>query len=153
MRAIAMASAALLLCAGSAMCQIPDQFVVHQNDPDPFCPTNCPGGTTILFEMAHAAYVTLEVLTPDTLGVERTLVQGSRAAGLYAVTWDCRDEGGDVVAEAIYPYVFTVSDTAGGTVLFQDMLFATASCATPVEETSWGRIKLQCLTAERPAGE
>jgi len=133
--------AVLLFWTIPALCQIPEQFVVHQNNPDPFCPYDSPGGTTILFEMPQAAHITLEVLTPDTLGVERTLIAAYLPAGLHAVTWDGRDNDGDVVGEGVYPYQFTAAESPGGAPLFQDMLFATASCPTPTDGLSWGALK------------
>ena len=133
--------AAVLLWTIPAVCQVPDEFVVHQNNPNPFCPHDSPGGTTILFEMPQAAYITLEVLTPDTLGVERSLIAEYLPAGLHAVTWDGRDNEGDIVGDGVYPYLFVAADSPGGAPLFQDMLFATASCPTPTDGLSWGILK------------
>ncbi|MBN2565283.1 MAG: hypothetical protein JXB46_06195 [Candidatus Eisenbacteria bacterium] len=142
MKATAIVLGAALLCAMPVRCQIPDQFVLHQNDPNPFCPTDSPGGTIITFEIAHVAYARMEVLTPDTLSVVRVLLYGYQAPGLHAVVWDGRDETGDPVEEGAYPYVLTARDSTSGPVIFQDTLLATAACASPVEQTSWGRIKM-----------
>ena len=140
--------AAVLVWTIPAMCQVPDQFAVHQNDPDPFCPRDSPGGTTVLFEMPQAAYVTLEVLTPDTLGVERTLIAGHLPVGLHAVVWDGKDSGGNTVEDGIYPYVFTASEVLGGLPIFQDMLFATAGCPTPTDGPNWGSLKRKFRVAD-----
>lgn len=112
MRTAVLVGLVLALSAAYATSQIPDEFVLHQNDPNPFCPLDDSGGTTISYEMSRAAYVVLEVLSPDSLEVERVLVQGYRPAGYHAVMWDGRDDAGIPVEDGLYPNVFTVTDTA-----------------------------------------
>ncbi len=132
----------ILAISTAVLAQLPMQqsFVLHQNDPNPFCPQG-DTASCILFEMSKAAYVTLEVWSPDTTAVLRSLIKEHLAAGLHMVRWDGRDNSGQFVADATYPYVMTVADSLGGPIIFADTLVATVECGTPCEGTTWGRLK------------
>ncbi len=142
MRLILMAGFLILAISTAVLAQFPMQqsFVLHQNEPNPFC-AQVDTTTCILFEMSRAAYVTLEVWTPDTTAVLRSLVKGYLAAGFHMVCWDGRDNSGQFVADAIYPYVMTVADSLGGPTVFADTLVATVECGTACEGNTWGRLK------------
>ncbi|MBU1637381.1 T9SS type A sorting domain-containing protein, partial [bacterium] len=61
----------------------PAQFSLHQNYPNPFNPS-----TTISFELARAANITLSVY--DVLGREvARLADGKLASGLHTIEWNC----------------------------------------------------------------
>ncbi len=76
----------------------PQTFVLHQNYPNPFNPS-----TVIRFALPRAGLVRLAVY--NILGRRiRTLVEGARPAGDYQVTWDSRDDSGNLVASGVYFY-------------------------------------------------
>jgi len=134
-----LATALLLACSASA--QVPDQFVLYQNEPDPFCLDDSPSGTAIRFELPQAAHIQLEIWSPDTTSVVRTLIEEYLPAGIHELIWDGRDTLGEIVGDAAYPYTMTASDSPGGDVLFEETLVATVNCDAPVDESTWGCIK------------
>lgn len=74
------------------------RFELAQAFPNPFNPS-----TTIQFTVAQAANVGLVVY--DVAGRQvKTLVNESRAPGVYRVTWDGRDDRGHRVASGVYFY-------------------------------------------------
>jgi len=137
-----MAGFLIFAISTAVLAQFPMQqsFVLHQNDPNPFCP-QVDTATCIVFEMSRAAYVTLEVWTPDTTAVLRSLIKEYLAAGVHMVSWDGRDSSGEFVADGVYPYVTTVADSLGGAIIFSDTLVATVECGTAREGSTWGRLK------------
>ncbi len=73
-------------------------FNLLQNYPNPFNPT-----TTINFEIPVRENVSLIIY--NTLGQKlRTLIDGSRSAGHYQVSWDGKDSNGENVSSGIYLY-------------------------------------------------
>ncbi len=81
---------------------LPAEFFLGNNYPNPFNPT-----TTIEFGVPDIAkgevQVTLEVF--NTRGQKiRTLVNESRQAGSYSVTWDSRNDFGRAVSSGVYFY-------------------------------------------------
>ncbi|RMI17416.1 MAG: T9SS C-terminal target domain-containing protein [Calditrichaeota bacterium] len=85
---------------------LPTAFELAQNHPNPFNPT-----TEIRYALPTASRVTLKIY--NLLGQEiRTLVEGHKPAGRYAVTWDGRDNAGAPVASGIY--IYRMEATGGG---------------------------------------
>ena len=80
-----------------------------QNAPNPFV-VSVSGHTTIGFDLANQANVTLRVF--DMLGHEvRTLVNDDvRSAGHHSIEWDGRDAKGNVVASGLYYYQLVTPD-------------------------------------------
>jgi hypothetical protein len=77
---------------------VPKQYALLQNYPNPFNPT-----TNIRFALPRESYVTLIIY--NVLGQKvRTLVDNVRAAGIYDVSWDGRDAGGNSVGSGMYFY-------------------------------------------------
>ena len=74
----------------------PSLFDLQQNYPNPFNPE-----TTIHFEVGQTGPVQLAVYGMSGQRV-RTLVEGARAAGTYAVVWDGRDDVGRQAASGLY---------------------------------------------------
>jgi PKD repeat protein len=73
-------------------------FGVAQNQPNPFNPS-----TQIRFSLSHPGHVSLEVY--DAAGRHvRTLVDDTRAASEYTVTWNGKDDAGAAVAAGVYLY-------------------------------------------------
>ncbi|MBN1465361.1 glycosyl hydrolase 53 family protein [candidate division KSB1 bacterium] len=71
-------------------------FRLQQNYPNPFNPE-----TTIRFELARFSYMTLKIY--NALGAQvRTLIDGFRAAGEYAVIWDGQDDRGQKLNSGLY---------------------------------------------------
>jgi hypothetical protein len=85
--------------AGSIVVEaLPESFELKQNYPNPFNPT-----TKIVFLLPEASNVSLKIY--DVSGrLVRTLVNESRPAGNYHLTWDGRDESGARVSSGIYFY-------------------------------------------------
>ncbi|MGH2574796.1 MAG: PQQ-dependent sugar dehydrogenase [Ignavibacteria bacterium] len=80
----------------------PDNFVLHQNFPNPFNPT-----TKITYSVAKKSFVTLRIFTP--LGEElKTLVSEPKNPGTYEVYWDARD-----FPSGVYFYRLAAGDFTG----------------------------------------
>lgn len=77
---------------------VPTEFSIAQNYPNPFNPT-----TIIEFAVPHADDVKVRVY--DIRGVHvRTLAQGNFAAGYHSLSWDGRDDSGNLVSAGTYLY-------------------------------------------------
>ena len=84
------------------------QFLLLQNYPNPFNPR-----TNVEFAIADADWVKLTV--HDLLGrTIAVLVNERRPAGRYQVTWDGRNDAGEVVANGVYIYRLTAGDPSDG---------------------------------------
>ncbi|MFQ5649776.1 MAG: tandem-95 repeat protein [bacterium] len=76
----------------------PQSFAVSQNYPNPFNPE-----TRLRFQLPHSGRVSLTVY--NVLGrAVRTLLDERKDAGFYLMTWDGRDDGGQLVGSGIYYY-------------------------------------------------
>lgn len=92
--------------AGKTVTDLPKDFVVFPNYPNPFNPE-----TEIRFQIPTAGMVTVQVF--DTQGrLVRTLAAGHHEAGLYQVRWDSRDQSGTSVASGTYLYRIQVGASA-----------------------------------------
>jgi hypothetical protein len=78
---------------------IPTDYALGQNYPNPFNPS-----TRISFSLPRETPVTLEVY--NMLGVKiRTLMAGqTKSAGFYTISWDGKDDAGNVMSSGIYLY-------------------------------------------------
>ncbi|MEM8486621.1 MAG: PKD domain-containing protein [Bacteroidota bacterium] len=84
--------------AGQAAVEIPEEFALKGNYPNPFNPS-----TVIAFDLPEDAHVSLEVY--DMMGRRvATLVNGQMAAGKYEATWHARSDAGTAVASGVYLY-------------------------------------------------
>ena len=76
--------------------QIPKQYALYHNYPNPFNPT-----TTIEYDMPKSEYVRLAIY--DILGRHiRTLMDTRHQAGHFQTTWDGTDERNMPVAAGVY---------------------------------------------------
>jgi len=92
---------------------LPDEFVLHPNYPNPFNPT-----TTIGFNLPRPGDVRLTVF--NVLGQEvRELANGFYPAGKHEVIWDGTNSTGAKTASGIYFYALQ----AGGTRMVKKMVF------------------------------
>jgi hypothetical protein len=74
----------------------PIQFVLHQNYPNPFNPE-----TTIRFDLPETGLVEISVY--DITGkLVKVLVNESKHAESYSVTWDGNDSAGNLIPSGIY---------------------------------------------------
>ena len=77
---------------------IPDEFIVHQNFPNPFNPE-----TEIRFALTKDSHVVLNIY--NTLGQQiGTLIHMQYVAGFHSVRWDGRDRNGIPVSSGVYLY-------------------------------------------------
>lgn len=125
----------------ASLAQPPDHFELKQSTPDPFCPTSDGGITDIRFQLPVQSVVLLEVWSPDTTAVVRTLAYGVMAAGYHSILWDGTDDGGVDLTSGAYPYSMTATDPDSGDSLFYDMLTATIYCSVGTRPGTWGEIK------------
>jgi hypothetical protein len=109
-----------------------DGCELRQNDPNPFCDST--GVTLIRFTLPEAAPVRLEILSPDSSQVVRTLADVNLPAGTHTAQWDGRDEAGLWLAEGVYPYRLIVPGC-------ERWRQATIRCGTPARELTWGALK------------
>ena len=77
---------------------IPDEFIVHQNFPNPFNPE-----TEIRFALTRDNHVVINIY--NTLGQQiGTLINTQYAAGFHSVHWDGKDRNGRPVSSGVYLY-------------------------------------------------
>jgi len=77
---------------------IPDEFIVHQNFPNPFNPE-----TEIRFALTKDSHVVINVY--NTLGQQiGTLTDSQYSAGFHSVPWDGRDRNCIPVSSGVYLY-------------------------------------------------
>jgi hypothetical protein len=92
---------------------VPTEFVLAQNYPNPFNPS-----TTVRFGLPQSE--TVKIIIYNVLGEPvRTLADGNFAAGYHKVTWDGRNNRGQVVSAGMYIYRML----APSTTMSQKMLF------------------------------
>ncbi|UCE17164.1 MAG: thrombospondin type 3 repeat-containing protein [Gemmatimonadota bacterium] len=88
-----------VLTATARIVPLPSEYSLAQNYPNPFNPS-----TDIRYQIADGGspiHTTLKVF--NMLGQEvRTLVDESKEAGYYVVTWDGKDGSGNEVASGVY---------------------------------------------------
>ncbi|MFC1485534.1 FlgD immunoglobulin-like domain containing protein [Candidatus Latescibacterota bacterium] len=88
----------VVFSAPTAVDELPGEFALNQNFPNPFNPT-----TSISFSVPSNGLVKVTIY--DILGREvRTLVNGAYTAGTYSVVWDARDTRGAQVSAGVYFY-------------------------------------------------
>ncbi len=77
---------------------IPDEFIVHQNFPNPFNPE-----TEIRFALTKDSHVVINIY--NTLGQQiGTLTDSQYSAGFHSVHWDDKDGNGSHVSSGVYLY-------------------------------------------------
>lgn len=83
---------------GAADSDVPEHFALHDAVPNPFNPQ-----TTLSFSLPVTSHVTLAIY--DVSGrLVTTLVDESRGAGRYEITWDGRDAAQRQVSSGVYFY-------------------------------------------------
>ena len=82
----------------------PKSYNLAQNFPNPFNPS-----TSIKFDMKDKGFVALKVYNVAGQLV-RTLVNGTKDAGSYTITWDGKNNRGGAVASGIYFYKMETKD-------------------------------------------
>jgi alpha-D-xyloside xylohydrolase len=82
----------------------PNRLVLHQNHPNPFNPS-----TRISFDLPHTGQVTLHIYNVAG-SLVRTLVDGTRTAGVHSTMWDGRDDRGRSLAAGVYWYRLEAGD-------------------------------------------
>jgi len=83
---------------GVSSINIPEQFVLYPNYPNPFNPV-----TTIRYDLPDDAHVVLAI--HDLMGRDViTLVDGPKTAGSRFTQWNARDEQGRAVSAGVYLY-------------------------------------------------
>jgi len=82
---------------------LPSTFALHPNFPNPFNPE-----TKITYDLPQDSPVTLSIY--NMMGQEvRKLVNETKGAGSYTVTWDGRNAAGTKIATGVYVYVLRAS--------------------------------------------
>ncbi len=76
----------------------PDTYSLQQNHPNPFNPET-------MIEYALPAETHIRLVVYNQMGqIVRTLVDGHRSEGSYAIVWDGTDDSGEDLASGIYLY-------------------------------------------------
>lgn len=84
--------------------EVPRSFVLYQNYPNPFNPR-----TEISFYIEKDSYVVINI--HNSLGqVVRTLYEGRQSSGNHRLTWDARNERGQLVPSGTYIYTLEVRE-------------------------------------------
>ncbi len=78
--------------------EVPTRFALHQNQPNPFATR-----TTIRFDLPTPSRVEIEVFDLQGRRV-RTLARSDFAPGFQSVTWDRRDQAGNLTRPGVYLY-------------------------------------------------
>jgi hypothetical protein len=89
----------------TAATEIPENFAVFQNYPNPFSANGTFGNpqTEIRFQLPEAGRVSVTIF--NTLGeTVRTLADKDFAAGTHTVRWNARDDRGTKVPSGMYFY-------------------------------------------------
>ena len=83
---------------------LPLTFELKQNYPNPFNPS-----TVISYQVPQNEMVTLEIF--NALGQKvRTLVNETKDAGQYKITWDGKNSSGNQLSSGIYLYRITAGN-------------------------------------------
>lgn len=83
---------------------LPESFALQQNYPNPFNPS-----TQIHFTVPARSHVTVEVI--NLLGQSvRRLVDETKPAGTYTITWNGKNNEGNQVATGVYMYRLTAGE-------------------------------------------
>jgi len=83
---------------------LPDEYVLHQNFPNPFNPT-----TTIKYQLPKTDRVRLIIY--DLLGIRVcTLINEEQAVGYHSIQWDGRDDFGLTMPSGMYIYRLETSE-------------------------------------------
>ena len=79
--------------------QVPVEFTVHQNHPNPFNPI-----TLIQYDLPNNGFVNMAVY--DMMGrLVKTLLNGSKPAGYNQVLWHATNDNNESVSAGVYIYV------------------------------------------------
>ncbi|MCK4415167.1 MAG: hypothetical protein KAY32_16670 [Candidatus Eisenbacteria sp.] len=120
----------------------PPGWELGENQPEPFCPGL--ETTMILFSVAEAAHVELQVWNAPMTAVLKTLVDEVLVAGHHQAGWAGLPEGSEEpVPVGIYPYrMVAYYEDEPGNPFFDDTKTMTAYCQpTPAPPSTWAWIK------------
>jgi len=78
------------------MNETPKEFVLYPNYPNPFNPE-----TKISFGLPNSSHVKIEIYDIAGRSV-RTLIDGVMACGYHQVTWNGKNDIGDLVSTGVY---------------------------------------------------
>ena len=83
---------------------IPEQFILYPNYPNPFNPV-----TTIRYDLSKESFVDITIY--DMLGnVVYNLVHANESPGYKSVQWDATNTKGEPVSAGVYLYKIQVGD-------------------------------------------
>ena len=89
---------------GVSLSNVPQQFVLYPNYPNPFNPV-----TTIRYDLPDDSYVTLTI--HDMMGKQiRTLVDGPQVAGNGMIQWNATNDAGHPVSAGLYLYTIEAGE-------------------------------------------
>ena len=83
--------------------EMPQQYSLDQNFPNPFNPS-----TSIAYSLKEGGFVKLTIY--NMLGQQvKLLVSSQQSAGGHTVTWDSKDDAGNLVPNGVYIYMLEVN--------------------------------------------
>jgi len=91
--------------ARQVMIAAPERFMLSQNYPNPFSVSNATVETLIQYELSELAEVDVHLRIFNLLGQQvRSISAGKQSAGYFKISWDGRNEKGELVPGGIYFY-------------------------------------------------
>ena len=89
---------------GVSSSNIPEQFILHPNYPNPFNPV-----TTIRYELSKESFVAITIY--DMLGnVVHNLVNANESPGYKSIQWNATNNQGEPVSAGVYLYKIQAGD-------------------------------------------
>ena len=91
---------------GVSSTNIPEQFILYPNYPNPFNPV-----TTIRYDLSEESFVDITIY--DMLGnVVNNLVKTNQSSGYKSIQWDATNNQGEPVSAGVYLYKIQAGDFA-----------------------------------------
>lgn len=120
---------------------LPSEYRLHQNYPNPFYPR-----TIIPFTILKTEYILLEIKNWWNSETVKTLYDTVSYTGFHLFTWDGKDDNGQYVTNNIYSYQLTTGEFSDQKELFLDVTdpeyIRSRNCIPLSQSDSQGKLEL-----------